>query len=302
MRRLSMSIQPKLSGKTLSKNKTLLITGAFGLVGSNICKALQRDCPDIVITKVKHLDNLLLPDIKYDYIIHAMGYGQPLKFSEDKIETIKGNTCWTEYLFKHLKQEGTFLFISSSEVYSGAKSPYTEDMIGTTTPQHERACYIESKRCGEAILMAHKDEFNVKIARLALAYGPGTKRGDTRVLNQFIEQALTTGKIVMKDKGEAKRTYAYIDDVVNQLLSILFKSKEIVYNVGGISETTIRSMAETIAAITKAKVVVGDKGLKGAPKSVKLDLSRIENEFGLKYTPFEFGLSKTINYQRELYE
>ena len=128
----------------------LLITGAFGLVGTNICKVLG-DTMDI--TKVK-FDDLNGVSGYYDFIIHAAGYGQPIRFVEDEIATIDINTRTTRELFNLLKTDGKYLFISTSEVYSGAKTPYKESDIGTTTPQHPRACYIEGKRCGEAICSA----------------------------------------------------------------------------------------------------------------------------------------------------
>ncbi len=283
--------------------KKLLLTGAFGLVGTNLCKILERDYPEIEITKVKcdYLDEVWGGNI-FDYIIHAGGYGQPIKFSEDKVHTIEINTKTTIDLFSKLKPNGKFLFVSTAEVYSGAPSPHTEAMIGTTTPQHPRACYIEGKRCGEAICMAYREQgYDVKIARLALAYGSGTKQGDTRVLNQFIEQALTTKEIKLKDKGEATRTYCYVDDACEMMLDILFYGTQPVYNVGGESTVTIKDLAQKIADLTGSRVTLGDNGLPGAPDDVKLSLGLVLTEFPRKFVSLEEGLERTIRYQKKLY-
>lgn len=281
--------------------KKILITGAYGLVGSNIRKILERDYPKICVYRVK-FDEIIWKMPKMDYIIHAAGYGQPEKFSEDKLETIRINTEVIHSLVKRLQPNGKLLFVSSSEIYSGTPSPHTEDMIGTTTPQHPRACYIEGKRCGEAICMAYKEQgYDVKIARLALAYGPGTKKGDTRVLNQFIEQALTKGRIDIRDRGEANRTYIYAEDAARLLLDILFKGQDTVYNVGGFSRISIFDLATFIAKETGATVVLGDKELEGSPNDVSLDMTKTIKEFGGEFTPFEIGLPKTIEYQKQLY-
>ena len=286
--------------------KKLLITGAYGLVGQAICKLLDEKYPDIQVHKVKFdeiPDETIRGKEEFDYAIHAAGYGQPLKFSIDKLKTIRINTETTDGIFKLLKPQGKFLFVSTSEVYSGFPSPHQETDIGTTTPQHPRACYIEGKRCGEAICMAYKEQgFDVKIARLALAYGAGTKKGDTRVLNQFIEQALTNGEIRLLDDGSAKRTYCYIDDVAEMMLDILFKGKDTVYNVGGFSELSILELADTIATMTGATVVQGHKSLEGAPDSVKLDMTKTLEEFPREFTTMYNGLIETINYQKKLYE
>lgn len=280
--------------------KKLLITGAFGLVGSSLCRVIERDMSDIEITKVKFDEDIMVTD-KFDYIIYASGYGQPQMFGKDKLKTLYINTTCVANTFTLLKPEGKFLFISTSEVYSGAPSPHKETYIGTTTPQHPRACYIEGKRCGEAICMAYKElGFDVKIARLALAYGPGTKKGDTRVINQFIEQALTK-KITMKDNGSAMRTYVYVDDAVDMLLDVLFKGKEVVYNVGGNSRSSIRDLADEIGRVTGALVIEGSEELQGSPEDVRVCLNRINAEFPRNFITFEEGLKRTIAYQQELY-
>jgi len=285
----------------------LLITGAFGLVGSNICKVLERDYPNVEITKVKFDEIYSYGEIfssmkDFDYVIHAAGYGQPQMFSKDKLMTIGVNTELTKDLFTCLKPNGKFLFISTSEVYSGAKSPHKETDIGTTTPQHPRACYIEGKRCGEAICMAYKEQgYDVKIARLALAYGPGTKKGDTRVINQFIEQGLTTSAILMKDRGDAIRTYIYVEDAVQLMLKILFEGKDIVYNVGGTSTLSVYELAEKIGEQCGVLVGRGKTSLDGAPDDVRLDMTKTLTEFPRDFLSLEEGLRLTINYQKELY-
>ncbi len=285
-------------------SKTLLITGAYGLVGSTICKILERDYPEIEITKIKYdeLTTFYNDLFKYDYILHCAGYGQPQMFGKDKLETIRINTSYLNVLFNRLSKDGKFLFVSTSEVYSGSPSPHTEDMIGTTTPQHPRACYIEGKRCGEAICMAYKEQgYDVKIARLALAYGPGTKKGDTRVLNQFIEQALTTKVIKMKDTGGQYRTYLYVEDAAQMLLDILFRGKDVVYNVGGISSLRICDLAKMISDLSGSDWEMGNEPIIGSPESVFLDITKINNEFPRKYVSIDEGLKKTIEYQKQLY-
>lgn len=280
--------------------KTIGVIGAYGLIGVAICSVLEND-PTVKLFKIK-FDGLHDLPYNLDCIVDCVGYGQPQKFTIDKIGTIDINTRFITELFRHLKLEGKFLFVSTSEVYSGAESPHKETDIGTTNPQHPRACYIEGKRCGEAICMAYKEQgYDIKIARLALAYGPGTKKGDTRVLNQLIEQALTTGEIRLLDDGSAFRTYCYVKDAAEMMLDILFKGTDVVYNVGGFSDITIRDLADTIALMTRATVIPGRRSLDGAPSNVKLDMTKTVTEFPRSFTSMYDGLTKTIEYQKELY-
>jgi nucleoside-diphosphate-sugar epimerase len=147
---------------------------------------------------------------------------------------------------------------------------------------------------------------NVRSARLSLAYGPGTKPGDTRVLNSFIEKGIN-GKIEMIDQGKATRTYCYISDAIEIMWDILLFGKEPIYNVGGFSTTTIASLAKKIGKTLNTKVMIPkkDNALTGSPQNVRLDMSKVSKEFNKKrtdYIPLEIGLAKTIEWQKEIYK
>ena len=99
---------------------------------------------------------------RHDVIIFAGGYGQPSKFLQNPIETINLNTKILIKFISKLKKGGKFLFISSSEIYNGNnKKKLTEKDIGSTNTDDPRGCYIEAKRCGEAIINAYNKEFKI---------------------------------------------------------------------------------------------------------------------------------------------
>jgi len=309
----------------------VLITGASGLIGTYILAVLSKirirkstkfkviavihSPPTKILKSFIHKgDEIIRCDLsnynsiktlpKANLIIHAAGYAQPGKFLINPLKTILINTMATSELIQKLKKAGRFLFVSSSEVYSGLHNPpFTEDQIGTTHPQHIRSSYIEGKRCGEAICKALSSTKNhINIGRLSLAYGPGTKKGDERVLNNFIEQAITKKRIDLLDTGSAKRTYCYVTDAVEMLLNIAMSGKNSVYNVGGKSHVSIKELADIIGGYTKAKISVPkhSKKLQGAPDEVYLSMRRYEKDFGKKkYVSFNKGLERTIRWQQE---
>lgn len=318
--------------------KKILITGASGLIGINFLMSLKvfsrgkgKKNPPIVTAvfnseipncfkrilnfKNLHIKKGDITNIDFvrsikgaDYIIHAAGYGQPGKFLIDKIKTIAINTSSTISLLDKLNRNGKFLFISSSEVYSGlTNTPFRENQIGTTNTTHPRSCYIEGKRCGETICHTYYEMGKmVKSARLSLAYGPGTKIGDMRVLNSFIEKGLS-GKIEMMDRGEAKRTYCYIRDAVEMMWNVLFFGTNPIYNVGGFSVISIVSLAKKIGKKLDAKVEMSKMDQKpiGAPDNVRLDMKIGLKEFKKnknEYVTLDEGLDKTIAWQKELYK
>jgi nucleoside-diphosphate-sugar epimerase len=324
-----------VSDLELLGNKKILVTGASGLIGTYLIASIKelvrqkKAIPASVVAiaqseiaepLVSFLDfkgaSVVRGDLtdfeflkklgKFDYIIHAAGYGQPGRFMEDQVKTLKLNTSTMFSLFDCLEENGHFLFISTSEVYSGLPNPpYCETQIGTTNTTHARSCYIEAKRCGEAICNAYRSRgIKASSARLALAYGPGTKAYDRRVLNSFIERALLQRKIGLQDHGLAKRTYCYVADAVEILWHILFSCKEPIYNVGGVSKTSVVGMAREIGMILDVPVCLPKTAiaLSGAPEDVFLDMTLIEKEFGkADYITFDEGLKNTIEWQKNLY-
>jgi nucleoside-diphosphate-sugar epimerase len=314
--------------------KSILITGASGLLGTYFISCLRElvargrgpatTCAvmqSVVSPSMASLycfsgatnvqmdlsDTGNIRDLgQFDFIIHAAGYGQPGRFMEDQIKTIKLNTNTTIALFKQLKPGGRFLFLSTSEVYSGLEAPaYREDQIGSTNTDHPRACYIESKRCGEAICKIYNQMgVYAASARLALAYGPGTRPGDRRVINVFMERGIRNGKIHLQDNGAARRTYCYVGDAVEILWHILLRGTRPIYNVGGNSRTTISELADRIGALLGVPVEypLTNGTLDGAPTDVCLDMKSVEQEFGKrKYTNISVGLERTVNWQKSLY-
>ena len=311
------------------RNKSILITGASGLIGCYLASCLKLVYKKYNIKVfLSHKNDLshefkevfdfdyvdlqgdimdISLDEKMDLIIHAAGYGQPGKFLDNKIKTIEINTTATINLFKQLKSNGKFLFVSTSELYSGNNAnSITESEVGLTSTDHSRACYIESKKCGEAICYAYKElNYDVKIARLSLAYGPGTKKGDHRVLNAFIEKAIKENSINLLDEGQAIRTYCYITDVIEMFWNIMLNGKNTVYNVGGYSVTTILDLANTIGGMLNKEVFTPTKSkeLKGSPKRVNISTELYKKEFNKNtFVSLNEGLKNTIEWQKLLYK
>ena len=315
------------------QDKTILISGASGLIGTYFlaclyhlksigyrfkvhCQIFSDPTNHILDLAEKGEFSILRPNLanfddykllpKTDLTIHAAGYAQPIRFMENPVATLQINTSATLALLQRLRPGGHFLFLSSSEVYTGLQSSlFTETDLGTTTPYHPRASYIEGKRGGEAACYAFRSQgVNATSVRLGDVYGPGTRKHDKRAWSSFIEQAICNHKIELLDAGTAIRTYCYVADAVELMWQILLHGKEAVYNVGGRSAVTITELAQMIGQMTKVPVVVPSTSahVAGAPLKLRLDLTRIDAEFGKSdYIGLEEGLKRTIDWQRGLY-
>lgn len=303
---------------------TIFITGVSGLIGthflSSLCLMKEKGLNIKVVGSVYSEPRDHTREIASrggfvlckgqwqqpaDVIIHAACYSPPSMFTSVAAETVRVNTTGTQNLLDQLTDGGKFLFLSTSEVYSGLRGTVNESDIGTTTPLHPRACYIEGKRTGEAITNIYRIAgMDAKSARLSLAYGPGTRKHDLRALNVFVEKAVTRNKIDLQYAGGELRAYCYIADAVQTLWNVLLHGRHPLYNVGGHSCTTIGRMAKMIGEITGAEVTFpsSDATMRGAPEQVQMDLSRAEEEFGVQSgIGLREGLERTVAWQRELY-
>ncbi len=327
------TIEKKINTKFLNKKK-ILIFGASGIIGIYFLfffyKQLHKKNRPKKITlisknKLPFYFNflrgnkkivILESDVKkinfnkiekQNIIIFAGGYGQPSKFLENPIETIELNTSILINFLNKLSKNGKFLYLSSSEVYNkNEKINLSEEKIGLTNTDDVRSPYIEAKRCGETIVntFINKKKIDAKSIRLSLAYGPGVKKDDGRVLNQFIQRSLKDNMLFIQDGGKAIRKYIYISDAIRMMLNVLIKGKRKVYNICGTEKITIAQLGFKIGKILNIPVKTKkDKPIKGSPKIVSLSLKRYRSEFKMEpMIKIKQGLKNTIEWYKKLYQ
>jgi len=284
----------------------VLITGASGLIGLNLCREILEKKigkifvnyrneiekpflsvlnPQRVTPVVGDINDLLflnqLP--KFDVIFHLSGYGQPKKFLENPDATFSMNSFSTDVLLnKKLNKNGKFIFMSSSEVYANGTFP-SEDSKILLDLENARNPYILGKLAGESLVnVARQKGVDAKSIRICLAYGPGFKKNDNRVINELIMRGCDTGEVSLMDDGSARRKYIYINDSVNMIMNITFNGKQNLYNVGGKEELSILDLAKEIALQTNSKVSIKKKknAAIGSPAFAGVLISRYEKEFG----------------------
>ncbi|MEA2056830.1 MAG: NAD-dependent epimerase/dehydratase family protein, partial [Patescibacteria group bacterium] len=168
-------------------DKTVLVTGAAGFIGSHLTQKLLKLGAKVIgidnyITGDKQnvevaleelsqdqqnnltlieadvnqsVENYLPEEKKVDLIFHLASPASPPVYQAYPRLTYLDNTWATHQLLSYLllhNPEGRFLFASTSEVYGDPKvHPQTEDYWGNVNPNGVRSCYDESKRMGETI-------------------------------------------------------------------------------------------------------------------------------------------------------
>lgn len=275
------------------KNKVIVITGARGLIGSelidaimyanqkfdlsckiygvvrNITNAIQRfseykntDCFELVQTDIN--TNVIPIDENIDYFIHGASNTHPIYYSTRPIETILTNTVGTNNVleFASSHQCKRFIFLSSVEIYGENKGDidkFTEDYLGYIDSNTVRAGYPEGKRLGETLCQAYikEKDLDCVITRISRAYGPGILKEDSKALSQFLNKAVNRENIVLKSKGTQLYSYIYAADAVSAILFLLkYGKRGEAYNLTGIeSDITLADLASYIAQISGTKVI-----------------------------------------------
>lgn len=259
------------------KNKTILITGITGLIGSTLVHcllSLNKDNKIIAplrdIKKAKLLFSeeeqkyiifyecdLLTFDYgiikNVDYIIHCAAPTSSRFFVEHPVETSDIIYNGTRVLLEYARQHPIkgFVYLSSLEVYGeihNDETPITEDVQGYIDTMSIRSSYPMAKRAAENLCCAYAAQYNipVKVARLTQTTGPGIDKNDNRVIAQFARLAANGQDIVLHTTGESARPYCYTIDAINAILYILLLGeKGEAYNVAN-EETYIsaKSMAD----------------------------------------------------------
>lgn len=276
------------------KNKSFLITGASGMIGSCLVDVLMmlndKQNLNIKIYALgknkenarerfyKYWDNKLFEFIscdinntieinnveKIDYVIHLASNTHPKAYSTYPIETITTNVIGTKNLLDYAVEHNCkrFVFASSVEIYGENKSDveiFDENYLGYINCNTLRAGYPESKRCGEALCQAYIKQKNmyIVIPRLARCFGPTMLMNDSKASSQFIKNGLNKEDIILKSEGNQYYSYIYVTDAVLGILVVLLNGKNgEAYNISDEScDIKLKDMAKIIAEYVGTKVI-----------------------------------------------
>lgn len=246
--------------------KTVVITGATGLIGSELTAQFAAAGAE-VISAVRNTARARGRWVKYDasaplefdfpadIVVHAACSAHPMAYSADPAGVMRANITGTMNLLDYAVKHGSrFIFLSSGEIYGNdpvSESGFTEEETGKIDTMNPRACYPESKRAAETMVAAWAKQYgcDALVARLCHVYGPAITPSNSRADAQFLRNALAGEDIVMKSAGSQVRSFMYVKDAARAIMLLCERgvSGE-AYNVANRSSVaSIREYAATLA-------------------------------------------------------
>jgi UDP-glucuronate decarboxylase len=308
--------------------RTVLVTGGGGFIGSHLCEKLlemgsEVICVDNFFTGSKNNIKHLLGNPFFEVIRHDICFplymevdeiynlacpASPIHYQFDPVQTTKVNVLGAINMLGLAKRLKVKIFqASTSEVYGDPYvHPQTEQYWGNVNPIGVRSCYDEGKRCAETLFFDYNRQhgIDIRVARIFNTYGPRMHPRDGRVISNFIVQALLGNAITIYGDGMQTRSFCYVDDMVNGIISFMNLPDRFAgpVNLGNPVEKTIIELAKMIIELTGSgskivfKPLPSDDPMRRKP-DIKLAIEKLDWAPNVE---LEAGLRKTVVYFDEL--
>ncbi len=304
--------------------KTAVVTGGAGFLGSHLCdRLLAEGCTVIAIDNlvtgdtenishlmgnpnfrfVKHdVTEYIFIDGPVEYILHFASPASPIDYLKLPIQTLKVGSLGTHKALGLAKlKKARFLIASTSEVYGDPLvHPQPESYWGNVNPVGFRGVYDEAKRFSEAMTMAYHRYHGVetRIVRIFNTYGPRMRVNDGRAIPAFISQTLSGQDVTVFGDGNQTRSVCYVDDLIDGIYRLLLSDEIDPVNIGNQDELTMLQLAKEIIDLTGSKSKIVFKELPDDdPKVRQPDTTRAKSilKWSARVDRRE-GLQKTIEY------
>jgi len=316
------------------RDKTILITGGAGAIGSNLTRAVAGAGAKLVmvvddlssavrwnipaLANVMFIEGSILDEVELkrvffegpDLVFHLAALFANQNSIDHPETDLLVNGLGTLKLLQYSQLAGVQRFIYASSgcsIYgSSAPLPLTEEFMSL----HLSSPYQITKMLGELYcnFFQHHYELAVVKARFFNSYGPGELPGQYRnVIPNFIYWAMRGEPLPITGTGEETRDFTYVGDIVDGLLRAGHFQAAVgqEFNLASGQETRIIALAEMINA------QVGNQGgisftarRKWDTKSRLLaSVDRAGQLIGYEpHTPLETGLQQAIAWFRENWE
>lgn len=313
------------------KNKTILVTGGAGSIGTNLSRMLATleaktviilddlsaayewnipSLPNILFVKGSVTDEIALKrvfNLRPDIVYHLAAFFANQNSVDYPQKDLNTNGLGTLLVFQYSQMCAAKRIVYASSgcsIYgSAAPMPLKEEFMS----MHLTSPYQITKMLGELYANFYHHHYGLPVVKTRFfnSYGPGEVPGQYRnVIPNFIFWALSGHPLPFTGVGDETRDFTYVMDIVDALLRAGFYEQAIgqEMNIASGTETNILQMAEQINSLTGNKA-----GITRAParkwdtkKRLLASIDRAKELLG--YEPkmnFDQGLRKTIEWFKD---
>jgi UDP-N-acetylglucosamine/UDP-N-acetylgalactosamine 4-epimerase len=287
-------------------NKTILVTGGAGFIGSNLCEALLEkenkvvcldnfatgkrenieeflEDPNFVLIEgdIRKLEDCLKACQGVDYVLHQAALGSVPRSIKDPITSNDVNVSGFLNMLVAARDNGVkrFVFAASSSTYGDSESmPKVEDIIGKPLSP-----YAITKYVNELYADIFSKTYGLETIGLRYFNVFGRKQDPNgayaAVIPKFVSQLMKGESPIINGDGNYSRDFTYIDNVIQaNLLSLVTtneKAINTVYNVAYGDRNTLNDLmgylkeylSEFDSKISNVEVVYGPNRAGDIPHS-----------------------------------
>ncbi|MFT7243989.1 MAG: UDP-glucose 4-epimerase [Candidatus Azotimanducaceae bacterium] len=317
------------------KNKSVLITGGLGFIGSNLCRALVRDNAKVTVVDsliplyggnrfnvadIKDQIDINISDVRdvhgmehllqnQDYLFNLAGQTSHLDSMTDPQTDLEINAAAQLSILESCRAHNPDIKI----VFASTRQLYGKPDYLPVDEQHPiRPVDVNgiNKLAGEWYHLLYNNVYNIRATALRLTntYGPGMRVKDARqtFLGIWIRQLIEGKTIQVFGDGKQLRDFNYVDDCVNALLlaGASDSANGKVYNLGSHEVISLGDLAEKLTGLGFG----GSSELVPFPEDRKaIDIGDYYSNYGLieqdlgwkPETNLTDGLARTIAWYQE---
>jgi nucleoside-diphosphate-sugar epimerase len=312
------------------KDKTILVTGGAGAIGSNLCRRLAESGAQVIIlddlssserwnvpsiSGILFVEGDILDEVKLkrvfferpQIVFHLAAFFANQNSVDHPERDLMVNGMGTLRMLEYSVFTGVerFIYASSGCSIYGSDSPLP--LCEEFMSMHLSTPYQITKMLGELYCNFFYNHYGLKVVkpRFFNSYGPGEVPGQYRnVIPNFIYWAIKGFPLPITGTGEETRDFTYVGDIVDGLLRAGYFESAIgqEFNLASGKETKIIDLANMINELTdnKAGIRFASRRKWDTKSRLLASIERARTLIGYEpNTPIEGGLRKTIQWFRE---
>lgn len=306
--------------------KKILMLGGFGFISTNILKYIDENYAEeyevIIFDRImEHPKGVKFNCVKKVYagdfsdetnliqifndneiniVMHFLSSTVPATSSNAQYD-VESNLIATLKLLGIMDKFGVkdIVYMSSGGAIYG---DYLMKVHNEEDAVYPKSSYGVVKLAIEKYLLSYSElyDFNTLILRLSNPYGPYHYNNKQGIINIAIRKALAGEKVQIWGSGDGIKDYIYIEDVCSIIFRLIENGVETeVYNVAAGSAHSVNEIVEGIKEFVPSCEWEHVNALHSDVQSFELDITKLRQKLGvIKFTSFENGLKKTINWQK----